>query len=80
MARAIARRLADGIGLKNNGVSFGNYHVLRENDRPAALLELGFLSNAKDEKIVRTEQYQRNAVVAIANGLADYFAGSASRV
>jgi N-acetylmuramoyl-L-alanine amidase len=80
LARAIAGRLADGIGLKNNGVSFGNYHVLRENDRPAALLELGFLSNAKDEKMVRTEQYQRNAVVAIANGLADYFAGSASRV
>lgn len=74
LARSIADRLGDGIGLKNNGVSFGNYHVLRENDRPAALLELGFLSNPNDEEIVRTDSYQRNAVKAIADGLADYFA------
>ncbi|XEC95760.1 N-acetylmuramoyl-L-alanine amidase [Paenibacillus tarimensis] len=73
LARAIEGRLAKGIGLKSNGISFGDLYVLRENDTPAALVELGFLSNEKDEKLVRTDSYQRDAADAIAAGLADYF-------
>ncbi|MCM3628441.1 N-acetylmuramoyl-L-alanine amidase [Paenibacillus glycanilyticus] len=73
LARAIENRLADGIGLKSNGISYGNLHVLRENDTVSALIELGFLSNAKDESIVRDSDYQKIAANAIANGLEDYF-------
>ncbi|WP_053372128.1 N-acetylmuramoyl-L-alanine amidase [Paenibacillus sp. FJAT-27812] len=73
LARAIENRLADGIGLKSNGISFGNLHVLRENDRVSTLVELGFLSNAKDESIVRGSSYQKKAAKAIAEGLEDYF-------
>lgn len=73
LARAIENRLADGIGLKSNGISYGNLHVLRENDTVSTLIELGFLSNAYDESIVRGSDYQRKAAKAIANGLEDYF-------
>lgn len=73
LARAIENRLADGIGLKSNGISFGNLHVLRENDTISTLVELGFLSNAKDESIVRGSGYQKKAAKAIAKGLEDYF-------
>lgn len=73
LARAIENRLAGGIGLKSNGISYGNLHVLRENDTVSALIELGFLSNAKDESIVRGSDYQKRAAKAIANGLEDYF-------
>ncbi|MBD2871964.1 N-acetylmuramoyl-L-alanine amidase [Paenibacillus arenilitoris] len=73
LARAIENRLADGIGLKSNGISYGNLHVLRENDTASALVELGFLSNAKDESVVRRSEYQKKAAEAIANGLEDYF-------
>lgn len=73
LARSIESRLGQGIGLKSNGVSFGNYHILRENSLPAALVELGFLSNPKDEAIVRKASYQKKAAKAIAEGLADYF-------
>jgi len=72
LARAIERELADDIGLKSNGISYGNFHVLRENDVPSALVELGFLSNEKDEEIARTEEYQRAAAAAIAEGLTAY--------
>jgi len=54
-------------------LSFGDYHILRENSTPAALVELGFLSNSHDEAIVRNSSYQRKAAKAIAAGLADYF-------
>ncbi|TKI54602.1 N-acetylmuramoyl-L-alanine amidase [Brevibacillus antibioticus] len=73
LARAIESRLAGGIGLGSNGISFGNYHVLRENNDPSVLLELGFLSNQKDEGIVRTSSYQDKAAQAITEALADYF-------
>ncbi|RCW51969.1 N-acetylmuramoyl-L-alanine amidase [Paenibacillus prosopidis] len=73
LARAIENRLADGIGLKSNGISFGNLHVLRENDTVSSLVELGFLTNSKDESIVRGSDYQKKAAKAIANGLEDYF-------
>lgn len=73
LARAIENRLADGIGLKSNGISYGNLHVLRENDTVSTLVELGFLSNARDESIVRGAGYQKKAAEAIAKGLEDYF-------
>lgn len=73
LSRAIENRLADDIGLKSNGISFGDLHVLRENDTVSALVELGFLSNAKDESVVRGSDYQKKAAKAIANGLEDYF-------
>ncbi len=72
LARAVESELAEGIGLKSNGIAYGNFHVLRENDVPAALVELGFLTNEKDEEIARTEEYQRAAAAAIAQGLVNY--------
>ena len=57
----------------NNGVRFGNYLVLRENDQPSILLELGYMSNLQDVRLFRTEEYQTNVAKAIATGLEQYF-------
>lgn len=73
LARAIETQLGQGIGLKSNGLSFGDYHILRENKFPATLVELGFLTNPSDESIVRKSSYQKKAAKAIVKGLADYF-------
>ncbi|WP_313637864.1 N-acetylmuramoyl-L-alanine amidase [Paenibacillus sp.] len=73
LARAIENRLGQGIGLKSNGLSFGDYHILRENRIPATLVELGFLTNPTDESIVRKSSYQKRAAKSIADGVADYF-------
>jgi N-acetylmuramoyl-L-alanine amidase len=75
LAQAIEARLRDLYGMKSNGLSFGDYHVLRENDRPAVLVELGFLTNPRDEAMIRTADYQRRAAEAIVAGLKDYFGG-----
>ncbi|GAA3411145.1 N-acetylmuramoyl-L-alanine amidase [Paenibacillus hodogayensis] len=75
LARSIEARLGKGTGLKSNGISFGDYHVLRENNRPAVLLELGFLSDSGDEALVRKDDYQKKAAQAIVAGLKDYFGG-----
>lgn len=54
----------------NRGVKRGNYHVLRETNMPACLLELGFLSNDKDNLLFDTlfKQY----AIAIAKGICRY--------
>ncbi|WP_282942175.1 N-acetylmuramoyl-L-alanine amidase [Paenibacillus sp. RC67] len=75
LARKIEAQLNRSLDLKSNGISFGNYHVLRENARPSVLVELGFLSNAKDEMLVKSSSYQKKAADAIVNGLQDYFRG-----
>lgn len=75
LAHAIEARLSQVYGTKSNGISFGDYHVLRENDQPSVLLELGFLTDAKDEALVRTADYQQRSTDAIVKGLADYFGG-----
>lgn len=73
LARSIASSLERNLSLKSNGYSYGNYHVLRENSRPSVLVELGFLTNPKDEALVRGADYQRKAAAAIVEGLSDYF-------
>jgi len=54
----------------NRGVKRGNYHVLRETNMPACLLELGFISNEKDNEMFDTllEQYAN----AVAKGVCIY--------
>ncbi|OXM13871.1 N-acetylmuramoyl-L-alanine amidase [Paenibacillus herberti] len=72
LARAVETEL-QGLSLRSNGIAFGDYHVLRENRLPSVLVELGFLSNKKDEEEVRNSSYQRSAARAIAEGLQNYF-------
>ena len=40
---------------------------------PAALVELGFLSNKIDEQFLLDSQWQRKAAAAIADGVTEYF-------
>lgn len=69
----IQSNLAASTQLRNMGSKYGNYHVLRENRQPAALVELGFLSNPTEEKLVATSTYQKKAAKGIYNGLFRYF-------
>ncbi|XJZ26335.1 SH3 domain-containing protein [Bacillota bacterium Lsc_1132] len=60
-------------GLKNRGVRFGDFHVIRENPQKATLIELGYLSNPEEEMTLNSKQFQENAATGIYNGLARYF-------
>jgi N-acetylmuramoyl-L-alanine amidase len=70
---AIHEQLVNKTNLRNRYSQFGNYYVLRGNKQPAALLELGFLSQPQEEALVKTSQYQQRAAEAIATGLINYF-------
>ncbi|MEC1354836.1 SH3 domain-containing protein [Bacillus sonorensis] len=59
--------------LPSRGVLFGDYFVLRENNRPAALFELGYLSHPQEEAVVSTNAYRERVTDGIRSGLENYF-------
>ena len=50
-----------------------NFYVIIENPIPAALVELGFMTNAEDAKKLKSNWYRDEAAKAIAQGIVDYF-------
>lgn len=63
----------DGLPLTNRAVEFGNYQVLRDNQRPATLLELGYINTKKDFKQIKQRSYQDKVASAVVTALTNYF-------
>ena len=60
--------------LSNRGVRQQNYQVLRQTNKPAVLLELGYISNPTDEKMIRNQLHRQVVEEAVVDGLKQYFA------
>ncbi len=69
LATAIHTEIGDDTSLRDRGIRFGNYYVLRNNQQPSVLLELGFLSNPWEEQLVNRAAYQNNITTEISNGI-----------
>jgi N-acetylmuramoyl-L-alanine amidase len=53
----------------NRGVKRARFHVLRNNVRPAVLVEGGFLSNAYEARKVRSSSYRQRIADAVVRGI-----------
>lgn len=73
LAADIINEVAQTTGLKNDGTSFNDLHVLRTNLQPSTLIELGFLSNSQEDAAVETSAYREKVAQGIYQGLLDYF-------
>jgi N-acetylmuramoyl-L-alanine amidase len=73
LARSIQSNLIKSTQQRDRGTKYGTYQVLRYNKRPAALVELGFLSNPTEERVIGTATHQKKAAQGIYNGLVAYF-------
>ncbi|WP_318615149.1 N-acetylmuramoyl-L-alanine amidase [Sporosarcina sp. YIM B06819] len=73
LASAVNGGLASSVNLRDRGAQPGDFLVLRENRQNAILIELGFLSNATEERTVTTDMFREQATHGIYNGLLDYF-------
>lgn len=62
-------------GLKTSGRShrFAGFRVLKAPDVPSVLVELGYLSNRQDEKILKSNKGQIRLATSIANAIDAYF-------
>lgn len=73
LASTVQSQLISTTGLKNRGVNFGNYFVLRNNHLQSILVELGFITNQNDLNSITTDSYQAQVADAITQGLINYF-------
>jgi len=72
-AAMIQRRLASTQPGPNRGVKQAGFLVLNGAFMPAVLVELGFISNATEEAMMRDDAWQRRAAAALASGIRDFF-------
>ena len=56
---------------RNRGTKTANFYVLRKTIAPAVLIELAFITNKDDAKLLKTKQ--REFALAIAKGILSYF-------
>lgn len=72
LAKAINQGMND-LPLANRGVKFGNFEVIRDNNRPALLLEMGYINTKKDFSYIRRDAYQDQVAKRVVAGLSTYF-------
>ncbi|GGO04098.1 N-acetylmuramoyl-L-alanine amidase [Saccharibacillus kuerlensis] len=72
LATVLQKYLLTATGFKDRKVQYGNFHVIRETTMPAALVEVGFVSNAAEAAQLKTEAFQQRVAEALAKGLFEY--------
>lgn len=73
LAGLVAKNLAGRVDLPNRGVKQAAFYVLRGVNAPAILVELGFLSNEKDEAKLESAKYRRRLVEGLYAGIVEYY-------
>lgn len=72
-AQSIVQQLEPSVALRRFPVRQADFFVLQAPDVPSALIELGFLSNAKDMANLKENDWQTRTAEAIARGISSYF-------
>lgn len=73
LAEAIYLNAITVNGVYRDGILDRNYEVLRETSTPAALIEIGFMSNPQEEMNIHIGSFQDIMAEKIAYGIVDYF-------
>lgn len=53
-------------------ISTGNYYLLRSSKTPGVIVEIGFITNPTDNKLIQREDYQTIIAKAVSEGIIDY--------
>jgi N-acetylmuramoyl-L-alanine amidase len=73
LAHLVQEQLAGAVPFENRGVMQADFTVLRGTRMPSILIELGFLSNPKEEKVLQEPLVQEKLADAIRRGVLLYW-------
>ncbi len=79
LAQNIQSSLVAAGGLTDRGVYPARFYVIKRTLMPAALAELGFISNPEEEKLLNTPQFQLQMAQGIVQGLDKFFTQAAQQ-
>lgn len=73
LADFLVTNLDDRVRMVPNAHRFAGFAVLKAPDIPSVLIEIGFLSNAQEEKELRSKPYRDKVIDGITVGVESYF-------
>ncbi len=69
LATSILSQMVTETGGRSRGVKRGNFHVIRQTDMPAVLIEAGFITNFEERNLIKTQTYLEKIAKGIALGV-----------
>ena len=72
LATRLQEELAEVTGSQGRGIKQAPFRVLVGAAMPAVLVEVGFISNAEEERLLTSDDYQARVVAALVRGLGRY--------
>lgn len=72
-AECVQNQLINQLDNAREFANKGDYYLLKESNLPAILIECGYLSNAEEEKLLSSVDYQNKVSYAIMCGVVKYF-------
>lgn len=72
-ARTLQGEMLKAVGLPDRGVHERAFHVVLNTKMPSALVEVGFIDNPEEEKLLLEPEFQARAAAGIADGIVRFF-------
>lgn len=74
LAKALAAAISDVTGCDNRGAKvYNDYMSLNYSQTPAVLIEMGFISNRREDELLASDEYREKMADAIVEGLCRHF-------
>ncbi|WP_227394325.1 N-acetylmuramoyl-L-alanine amidase [Jeotgalibacillus aurantiacus] len=73
LAREVQREIVTRAGMRDRGIKSEAFYVLRNQNIPAILVELGFMTNPSDLAKLTSSAYMEIYATAIYDGIVDYY-------
>ncbi len=73
LADRVRQGVIDQLGTTSRGTQTCAFYVVHHTDMPATLVELAFISNPGEERLMNSKVGVMKAAQGIADGIADYF-------
>ena len=76
LSQYVCRAIDRNLNTKVLGVKGGPFYVLKGVHMPAILIEVGYLSNAQEERLIRNNYYREQLAEGIVQGVSNYIRDS----
>jgi N-acetylmuramoyl-L-alanine amidase len=78
LASSLQEAIVNASGFSDRGITAARFYVMTHSIMPASLIELGFISNPNEERLLNSLQFQQQLAQGIVKGIDNFFAQAAN--